>query len=784
MQELRKNPVVNLSRGLVTEQSALNPVDNSTTDELNMDIALDGTRNSRKGLSYIHTRTDPHPAQALVTAQFDLPDDAQFRTYVWKPTTGIFRGISILCMQLEYSSSNITDADLTDPLYNGNQLFLLPLNGEFGYTVAERVIFETQGPSGLFDPMDFTSYNNHLIVTSARTKPARITLDMDTNSSSPYYEINSVTYTEFPLLIRDYYQFEDEEDLKVAAVPGGTAAVPTDGRRYDTYNAGWTETEISAWQTGTGDSTFPPLTSRWHSALDSNGAFDYTSFVNQAKGSTIISGGKFIIDAHQYPAITFSRTNAHNSIASTDLTATQFYEVNALFPDISTEEDYVSRCESYAGRIFYAGHPHRTLTDKVFFSQVLQDESQLGKCYQKNDPTAQILNDLLDDDGGYIVIPGLTQATRLITLADSLIVFSASGVWAIRPNDNGFSATSYRVERITNQGTDSPFSIVQNENSLIYVNKEGVQSISADQNNNFVQRNLSRDVIQKYWVENYEPNMTDVRGVFDEVKLQIHWLFNKVNTTFKTKCLVLDLRNNAFLPWSFDEDLKVRDAFYFRADYYEYSSASDARREMGTVSSVGSRIVYVVKDDTILPDDTQYQNATPANFSNDYWHFADLSAPINIDVKTYTSGETDESFSSYLETTADFFGDMHSTKESKELVVYMEKMKKFYFPFPDNYSSENVETENRIKVKHSWNFEPFENEQVGYKLYNAEAIATTPAGTVGDANYTFNQDISIKRLKFSGNGQGLKLRFESDGIYPMNLIGYSTVSARNLDYEN
>jgi hypothetical protein len=783
-QDLQRNPVVNLSRGLVTEQTPLTPVDSSTTDELNMDIELDGRRVSRKGLAYIHNRTDPHIAQDIVTAQFDLPDDAQFRTYVWTPTTGVFRGISILCMQLEYGSNNLTDADLTDPSYNGNQLFFLPLNGEFGFTVAERVILDTQGPSSLFDALDFTPYNNHLIVTSARTRPTRITLDMDTNSSSPYYEINSVTATEFPILMRDFYRFEDEEDLKVAAVPAGSNTVPTDGRRYDTYNAGWAETELTAWQTGTGDSTFPPLTSRWHSALTAAGAFDYSAFIAQAKGSTLISGGKFIIDAHQYPGITFSRTNSHNSIASTDVTSSNFYEVNALFPDISTEEDYMSRSEAYAGRIFYAGHPHRTLSDKVFFSQVLEDESQLGKCYQKNDPTAQVLSDLVDDDGGSITIPGLTQATRLITFGDSLLVFSASGVWAIRPGQNGFAATSYRVEKITTFGTDSPFSIVQNNNVTYYINKEGVQTLEVDQNNNFVHTNVSRNVIQKYWVENYQGCVSDVRGVFDELKLQVHWLFNSPGTTHKTKCLVLDLKNQAFMPWTFDEDVKVRDAFYFKANYYDYTSAGNARREMGTITDAESRIMYIVKDDTILPDDSQYQNATPANFTYDYWHFADMSAPINVDVKTYTSGEVDTPFSAYLETTPNFYGDMHNDKDSKEVIVYTYKDSKFYFPFPVNYSTENVETETRVKVKHSWDFEEFENSQDAYEPYDAERIKTTPAGTVGDAEYEFHKYISIKQLKFRGRGKALKLRFESDGIYPINLLGYSNISSRDRDYDN
>ena len=271
-------------------------------------------------------------------------------------------------------------------------------------------------------------------------------------------------------------------------------------------------------------------------------------------------------------------------------------------------------------------------------------------------------------------------------------------------------------------------------------------------------------------------------GVFDELKMQVHWLFNKPLTTHKTKCLVLDLKNQAFLPWSFNEDVKVRDAFYFKANYYNYASANDARREMGTVTDANSRIMYIVKDETILPDGTQYQNATPANFTNDYWHFADMSAPINVDCKTYVTGETDIPFSAYLETTPNFYGDMHADKDTKEVVVYTEKNSKFYFPFPDTYSTTNVETETRVNVKHSWDFEDFENPQLGYEPYDAERIETTPAGTVGDSDYVFHSDVSIKKLKFRGRGKALKLRFESDGIYPINLLGFSDISSRDLDY--
>ena len=122
-------------------------------------------------------------------------------------------------------------------------------------------------------------------------------------------------------------------------------------------------------------------------------------------------------------------------------------------------------------------------------------------------------------------------------------------------------------------------------------------------------------------------------------------------------------------------------------------------------------------------------------------------------------------------------------KTLKKLLVYTEKDSKFYFPFPDNYPSDSVETETRIKVKHSWDFEDFENAQVAYEPYDAERVETTPAGTVGDTDYVFHRNISIKAIKFRGRGKALRIRLESDDIYPIKFIGYSDISSRDRDYD-
>ncbi len=125
---------------------------------------------------------------------------------------------------------------------------------------------------------------------------------------------------------------------------------------------------------------------------------------------------------------------------------------------------------------------------------------------------------------------------------------------------------------------------------------------------------------------------------------------------------------------------------------------------------------------------------------------------------------------------------MHSDKETKEVVVYTKKEILFYFPFTENYDTYKVDTEVRLNVLHSWDFEDFENSQKAYEPYCSERIESTPTGTLLDAIYVFHKSISSKFIRYRGRGKPLRFRFESDGIYPVNLLRYSHISSRDADY--
>lgn len=768
-QEIRKNPVVNLSRGLVTEQNPLTPVENSTVDELNMDIALDGSRYSRAGLAYLHNRNENHPDLQTPSTTETIPDDGFWNTFVWNNPNNV-EGISILVLQYVATVSSV---DTT-------KVRLIPINDFFNQgnrAIAASISLTFSGASA--QRLDFTTIKGSLIITGTDTFPVKVDLDFGSSGSAPFYTVSS----------NNVFSDVLERDFKVIGTNNPTKSrLTSDFTKYDTVNAGWNATALTAWQTGASSANQPPLNSRWYQDKDASGAFNYSLWNARQKGSTRIGAGSAIIsvcqDLNNTGALT-SREDWMNDEHPTLAPATANYFLNND-PDLETGRERLRYCATFAGRVWFGGHPHKTLHNRVFFSQVVEEDSQIFKCYQQYDPTSDNLSDLIDSDGGSIFIEDMSDCTGFKVFGDSLIVFGANGVWAIRGNleGQGFSATSFRVDKISNEGVEYKESAVVAQNTLYYVNKFGVNIVTRTNGNTFSHQNISRPVIQKYWRDNYEPNIQDVRSVYDPLKLQIQWLFSSEQNSVRDKVLVLDLTNQAFLPWTFDTSLKVRDAFYYEANTVDgATSFEDYGGKEGPRTTELSKVIYVVYDGGVLPDDSRIHLAGGADSTQAMWNLADMSAPINVDLKTYTTGETDTPFTSYLETPPNYFGDMHNDKDSPEIITYSVKEKKFHFPFPVNYSSKKIETETRIKLSHSWDFEPFENEVDAYQSYSSNTILTTPTGVVGDEEYTFKNAIHNKKNQFHGRGKGLKLRFENDGIYPVKLLGYSVVSSRDRDFE-
>jgi hypothetical protein len=132
-------------------------------------------------------------------------------------------------------------------------------------------------------------------------------------------------------------------------------------------------------------------------------------------------------------------------------------------PDVTSERP--TTCAFFAGRAWYAGVNSFELSTNIYYSQIVTNNLQYGKCYQANDPTSELNSSVLPTDGGVISIPEIGKIVKLHAYQSALLIFATNGVWVIQGSDYGasFEPTSYVVKHISSLGTQSPMSFIDIE---------------------------------------------------------------------------------------------------------------------------------------------------------------------------------------------------------------------------------------------------------------------------------------------------------------------------------
>ncbi len=217
----------------------------------------------------------------------------------------------------------------------------------------------------------------------------------------------------------------------------------------------------------------------------------------------------------------------------------------------------------FAGRAWYAGVPNAALGSALFFSQVVEVDSQYGKCYQVADPTDENISDLVATDGGVLRIPEMGRVLRLLPYSNFLLVFASNGVWQIGPGSSGyFTANSYSVRKLTDVGCESARSVVLGEEVPCYWGRSGIFCFVQDSNSGFlVAQSLTRDKIDNFYKAIDEADRKDASGDWDEVNKRIVWTYHETNEDDEEeyKALCFDVKFGAFTPWLFG--VAVHDIF-------------------------------------------------------------------------------------------------------------------------------------------------------------------------------------------------------------------------------
>ena len=212
-----------------------------------------------------------------------------------------------------------------------------------------------------------------------------------------------------------------------------------------------------------------------------------------------------------------------------------------------------ARCVAFfAGRVWYGGTQAHEFNDKIYFSKIIEQPSDYGRCYQTNDPTGEELSDLLPSDGGVISIPDMGNMIKMAPVGNDLVIFATNGIWRISGSEGvGFRANDYSVSKLSSVPSTSATSFVLVEGTPMFWNNDGIYVLSPEG----VQP-LSDKTI-KTWFEALPTNAkSNAKGVFNPLKKTVYWLYRSTASTTTDnayeydRILCLNTLTGAFYPLS------------------------------------------------------------------------------------------------------------------------------------------------------------------------------------------------------------------------------------------
>lgn len=530
--------VNNFVGGLITEASPLNFPPNASRDEANFELNRDGTRDRRLGLDY-----EPGGVFQDISTYYSS-SNTPFASYVWKGAGG-----------------NPFNELLVVQVY-----VLLYIYNSKASTISSAFL-GTVGGTASVNEASFTVVDGKLVVASGQEEIAVVTYN-ETAAIG-----NKFTISQVRLKVRDLWgiQVTDtplfETDPKYQGEQGG----PKDPKHYyNLQNQSWGLPRKNA--AGTLDdaiTTYANYFGRYPSNTEvvwtglqfqpvvNGNTFErmYPNLYEELLGiDTVAAKGFYIIDflrrgAFRQQEYTRNATRLVGGIIDAPAVA---------FPTDFNPEGATVVCE-FAGRVFYSGFGGYIIgpdsrspgiASYVLFSQLVRGPSDFGKCYQEGDPSSRENSDLVDTDGGFVKIAGANRIIALVDLESALVVIADNGVWSLTGgNDFGFSATNYKVTKLSSFGGLSASSVVVEGSRAFFWSNEGIYGIAKDNLGALTVANITEKSIQTAYENIPDSAKLKAVGSYDPIGKKIRWVYldgARFDGTSLAKELVLDTVLNVF----------------------------------------------------------------------------------------------------------------------------------------------------------------------------------------------------------------------------------------------
>lgn len=232
----------------------------------------------------------------------------------------------------------------------------------------------------------------------------------------------------------------------------------------------------------------------------------------------------------------------------------------------------------YAGRVWYA-----SVNGRIFFSQILEADKFIGRAYQEQDPTAEDFNELVDTDGGVIVLPEAGDIKAMIPGNGGLVVLASNGIWHISGGDVGFTANNTFVNKVGSLRIQNGGAAVEAEGTIFFWADEGIYALISDEiSGRPTPQSLSAARVSKDFNRIPISAKNNASASYDRVQKKVYWMYNdgllELGSTRGPRynmIAIFDVTLNSFYDYRIEDKLDAGDIKPFMAGMIKRSASND-----------------------------------------------------------------------------------------------------------------------------------------------------------------------------------------------------------------
>ena len=525
-------------KGLITEASPLTFPDNASLDEMNMVLNKDGSRRRRLGMDY-------EPGFQIFSSGQPSTSDIAYTSFVWKQPGG-YTDKEFIAIQ---SGTRLTILDSSVNPISGAILNTYTIgassSSKISMTSVDGTMVVATGDGNIYA----YDYNGSSISqSSGRLKIRDLFGVADTIGGRNLLEGDNVSYRPTSLTDAHAYNLRNQTYAIPRKLNNDETIRDPISSFYTAYD-GFVD-DVKRYPANS-DNVVTYLYADANDSDDRNSKRYFTKDnVLNPLGTNRAPMGYFVIDA---------LNRGSSRMAGATALLAQYPQLGVGVNNLPADRTPggATVVASYAGRVWYGGFSSKLIdgdsqsprmTSYVLFSRLVQNTSDIYRCYQDGDPTSAEIPDLVDTDGGFLRLDGAYNIQALINVGEALMVVAENGVWKITGGSGyGFKATDYLTSKITEHGCVSPGSVVLIDNTFMYWADDGIYHINQNQYGDWVGANLTTTTIQTIF--DSIPYLSKVRcqGAYDSYQRQVRWLYsNYEDAPTEARELVLDINLSAF----------------------------------------------------------------------------------------------------------------------------------------------------------------------------------------------------------------------------------------------